>query len=303
MKKHLLLPILLLVTMLAWSALGAYLKYDVFATIGMQTDENIVTLPFVLLCDRQVSYAFSTHMENYLNPTEPTPEAPETVPTTEFSQPVDETEPTIAETEPVETTEIVYEPVDESWFDDALFIGESRIDGMKINSRLGGADYFSGSNLSVFDMPYCKCTDRDFADMKLEDLLRVRKYGKIYIHLGINECGTDLAMFESQYRDLIKMVRQLQPDAHIILMSILPVTRGWSTNRIFRPENLKLYDERIQKLATGDKMHYINNRLWAEDEEGYLRGELTNDGCHPHADGNYEWTRWLMESAAELNIP
>jgi hypothetical protein len=302
MKKYLILPILLLVTMLVWSAFGAYLKYDVFVKIGMQTDENIVTLPFVLLCDRQVSYTFSSRMDNYLNPTEPTQEAPTTVPTTENTEPTQEAA-TVPETEPVETTEIIYEPVDESWFDDALFIGESRIDGLKLNSRLGAADYFSGTNLTVFDIPYCKCSDRNYVDIKLEDLLRSKQYGKIYIHLGINECGSELDLFEEQYRKVIQMVRQLQPEAHIILMSILPVTKDWSTNPIFRRQNLLQYDERIKSLADGERIHYIDNRLWAADEEGYLRGELTNDGCHPHADGNYEWAQWLRESAAQLNIP
>ena len=68
-----------------------------------------------------------------------------TEPATVETAPPTSVSPTTAETEP--TTEPA---PDESWFDDALFIGESRTAGLQGYGRLGKADYFCGEGLTVY---------------------------------------------------------------------------------------------------------------------------------------------------------
>ena len=61
------------------------------------------------------------------------------------------TEPEVTEpevTEP-EVTEPVYVELEESWFDDALFIGDSRTAGLKNYYRLGKADYFTKIGMNI----------------------------------------------------------------------------------------------------------------------------------------------------------
>ena len=67
----------------------------------------------------------------------PTTVPPTTIPPTTVP-------PTTAPTEPTVSVP------DESWFDDALFIGESRTAGLKVYGRLGKADYFCGEGLTVY---------------------------------------------------------------------------------------------------------------------------------------------------------
>lgn len=306
MKKYFLLPILLVVSMLVLAATGAYLKYDLFDTLQMDTEESIITLPFVLLTDEQLAFRFSTRLDAYRNPTEPTQEPtlstsePTLPPETESATSPVETEPLPTETVP---TEPPYTELDESWFDDALFIGESRVACMRNSARLGNADYFCASSETVFSILKLETPDRNFYKQSLKSLLTRKQYGKIIIHLGINECSNYPEDFARQYQNIIDLIRSLQPDAHIILHSIMPVTKGYASEPRLQPDNIARYNAQIRLLVTGDRIHYLDVAQWCADEEGYLLPELTNDGCHPHTEGNALWAQWIKEQCGWLNIP
>lgn len=302
MKKFIFLPVLLVISILIFAAAGAYLKYDLFPTLQMETAENVITLPFVLLTDEQLSFRFSTRLEAYQNPTEPT------IPTSAPTQPSETEAPTVPEeTEPIPTetepTEPPYIELDDSWFDDALFIGESRVGCLRNSARLGGADYFCGSSETVFSILKLEAADRGFYKQTLRSLLSGKQYGKIIIHLGINECSNYPDDFQAQYQAIVDLIRTLQPDAYIILHSIMPVTKGYASEPRLQPSNIARYNEQIQLLVTDDRTRYIDVSQWCADEEGFLRPELTNDGCHPHPEGNLLWAQWIKEACGWLNIP
>lgn len=288
---------LLVISALAVSGVGAYLKYCLFASIGLQTQENIIALPFVLMADKELSYSVSYLREAKNTPQQETTVPWDTVPVS--TEPIASTE-ALQETVP---TQPAYVPVDESWFDDALFIGESRIASIQNCSRLGKADYFCGVNLTVYEVTAMHKSDLYYSHKKLADLLTERTYGKIFIHFGINESAGNIDMFIAGYQDLIDLIRERQPDAVIVLMAIMPVTRGYATRSIFLPEHLTMMNGRIQALAVDEHFRYIDVREWCADEDGFLLEEYTVDGCHPDAKGCEAWSQWLMEKAGWLNIP
>lgn len=290
----------LLISALAVAGVGAWLKYALFSSIGLETQENIIALPFVLMADKELSYSMSYLMEaRDAPPRETAPTEAAKPPATEATQPTTET------TRPPETvpTQPAYVPVDESWFDDALFIGESRTASLQNFARPGKADFFCGVNLTVYEVTIMHKTDLYYSHKKLEDLLTERTYGKIFIHFGINESAGNIDMFIAGYRDLIQLIREHQPDAVIILQAIMPVTRGYAARPIFLPEHMSMMNERIRALAVDEHFRYIDPREWCADEEGFLLEEYTNDGCHPDAKGCEAWAAWLLEKAGWLNIP
>ncbi len=306
MKKYFLLPILLVISMLVLAATGAYLKYDLFTTLEMNTSESIITLPFVLLTDEQLAFRFTTRLDAYRDPTEPVQET--TQPTTEPTLPPETEAPAVpAETEPIptetESTEPPYIELDDSWFDDVLFIGESRVACMRNAARLGNADYFCASSETVFSILKLETADRNFGKQSLKSLLSRKQYGKIFIHLGINECSNYPEDFALQYQNIIDLIHSLQPDAYIILHSIMPVTKGYASEPRLQPSSIARYNEKIQSLVTDDRIRYLDVAQWCADEEGYLLPELTNDGCHPHAEGNELWAQWIKEACGWFNIP
>lgn len=233
----------------------------------------------------------------------------DTIPETTFLAATQETvppttiPPTTVPPTTVPPTTVVTEPVlDESWFDDALFIGESRTMGLKLRARLGKADYFCGEGLTVYGVMGIKASDDNFAEQSLYSLFSRRQYGKIYIHLGINELGGNLDSYVVKYQAVIDEIRALQPDAVIILQSVLALGEGYSTKSWFSRESIQDINHRIQTLAEENGLFYSDVNQILTNEEGYLIKELTFDGCHLYAVGYEAWAQWLLEEAAAIQI-
>ena len=196
------------------------------------------------------------------------------------------------------------EMVDESWFDDALFIGDSRTDGLRLYSRIGKADYFCSTGLSVFTVLTKELSDKNFSEQKLETLLESRTYGKILIGLGINECGSSLKAFTKSYSTLIETVRAKQPDALIILQSIMtcsPKKEAQGSN--FGPANLYTRNEAIRGLADGVHVFYIDVNTVFADENGYLPSDFSSDGCHLYAKYYPLWVEWIRSAVYDILNP
>ena len=80
--------------------------------------------------------------------------------------------------------------VDASYFDDALFIGDSHTDGFKDYAGLNNADYLCHNGLTVWSA----VEKAEFPGKQtLAQALSGKHYGKIYLMLGINELGTGTA--------------------------------------------------------------------------------------------------------------
>lgn len=313
-KRAIFLLSLLLVSSLIVAGVGAYLKYGLFTSIGLETQENIISLPFVLAVDEELAFSVSYYQSLKDAPPviePPDTEPPQTLPTetTEQAQILEETatqtqtEETFVETEPTET-EPTYVEVSESWFDDALFIGESRTEALRGRGRLGDADYFCGVNQSVYSILTERLSDTDYVDCTLSEVLNRKTYGKVFIHFGINECAGNVEVYVSAYQRLIDLIRKYQPDAYIIIQATLPVVQGYSGGEsYYEPDKLQSRSERIRELVTDDHMRYLDVPDVLVDENGYLLADCTYDGCHPHAEGVKLWAAWLLEQAGGLNIP
>lgn len=216
----------------------------------------------------------------------PTTAPPETVPPTTIPP---ATEPTM----PV---------LDESWFDDALFLGESRTAGLSAYGRLGKADYFCGEGLTVYGVLGVKASDLNFAEQSLQSLFSWKQYGKIYIHLGINELGGNLDSYVKQYQKVIDSIRQMQPDACIILQSVLSLGDGYSTKSWFSAESIQDINNRIRALAEENGLYFSDVNQIMTDETGYLMEGMSFDGCHLYPENYERWAQWLLEEASTIEM-
>ena len=79
--------------------------------------------------------------------------------------------------------------VDASYFDDALFLGDSHTDGFHDYAGLGNATYFTKNGLTVKDIVEKSFIELDGKKVTLAEALGTRQFGKVYILLGINEIG------------------------------------------------------------------------------------------------------------------
>ncbi len=194
--------------------------------------------------------------------------------------------------------------VDDSWFDDVLFIGDSRTEGLRLYSRIGGADYFAATGMSVYTALTKKASDKGFSEQTLPQLLKNKTYGKIFIGLGINECGSSFKSLTKAYTKLVNTVREAQPDAVVILQAIMTTGHKKEAQNIcFGPKNLFKINEMIRSLADGEHIFYINvNEVFA-DEEGYLPDSFSGDGCHLYAKYYPLWVSWIKSAVVDIPLP
>jgi len=186
--------------------------------------------------------------------------------------------------------------VDDSYFNDALFIGDSRTDGLCLWGTPVGCKHYSAQSMTIFGIMDSDLEAYDYVGLRA--LLQGMLFGKIYIMLGINECGYDTDYFAETYADVIKEIRKYQPDALIYIQSILYVTQEHEDNYpVFATENIKEKNEAIKKLANGVDIFYLEVNDCLNDGTDHLPEEYTDDGAHLKANRYYIWHDYLLEHA------
>lgn len=301
MKKYLfsLLAMLVLTSLLVAGG-GAYIKYEILAPMDLYQDKSIMELPFLMATDDALVFMVRLASQP-AQPTEPT-EAPTEPPLPPTEAP---TEPPVETTCPPET-EAPTEPVkvEESWFDDALFIGNSLGVGLRDYAPLGNADYFCAIGQSVFSVRDNWLNVYSVGNTSLERLLSNRSYGKVYIHLGTNECGYPVETVLSAYQELINLIREKQPDAAIIIQATTTFGRNKAKQYSYMvPETITNLNNQLMTLADQDNVYFIDFNPEVVDEEGYLPSTFSLDGCHPTVDGYRQWAQWIWDNACYLGIP
>lgn len=182
---------------------------------------------------------------------------------------------------------------DPSYFDDALFIGDSRMVGLSEYGTLKNADYFCSIGLAAY-----KIKTESIDGMTLESALSGKSYGKVYIMLGINEVGNDIEYTMSYYREMLDMVRRMQPDAVIYLAANLHVTAEAQSAAISNA-GIDVLNSRISELADGIKVFYINVNSLFDGDNGSLNPEYTSDGVHVFAKYYATWCDWFCANTVQ----
>ncbi len=210
-------------------------------------------------------------------------------------------DPSLAPPTPTAAPEPVYTFVtgDASYFDDALFIGDSRTVGIQEYGTLTNADYFCSVG-----MMSCKIDEEYINGMNFDQLIDSKQYGKIYLMLGINEVGNDFQYTLTQYRAVVERLKAHQPNAIIYVQGNLHVSASAETS-VISNEKINYLNSLIAGLADNKKVFYIDINEVYDDEYGYLTEAYTSDGVHPLAMYYKQWCDWLCTKTinAETSAP
>ena len=146
------------------------------------------------------------------------------------------------------------EAVDNSYFDDAAFVGDSRTDGFLIYSGIGTGKNLTSNGLSIFKLEEKKALTIDGKEYTLLEALALQQYGKVYLSLGVNELGYyDDQGFYDNYCKAIDDIRRIQPHAVIYVQNLIPLNEeviAQTTKRSYLTnEHLRVYNDLIKKAA------------------------------------------------------
>ena len=231
-------------------------------------------------------------------PTETTTEESTESESTANQDETSEQETTQSDNPPEDETKVQFMTVEPSYFDDALFIGDSRTVGIYEYGVLKDADFFCNVGMSVFSVHKAEVNIPSVGKTTLTKLLETGKYGKVYIMLGMNELGYSLNKTISKYEELINEVRTLQPDAIIYLQANLRVTKKRSeSDSIYNNTKINRINSAVAAYANDKDIFYIDVNPLFDDGEGNFDKKYTNDNTHPFARYYTEWSKWLCEMA------
>lgn len=182
--------------------------------------------------------------------------------------------------------------VDESWFNDALFIGDSHIEGFCDYGGVPNATYYFKRGLDIWSV-----LNKPFVGGKqtIPQALSQRQFGKIYIMLGINEigCGTTES-YAAQYADVVVRLRELQPNALIYIQAIFHTSQKKSDSSIYNNNTINARNAAISTIADGQHVFFVDCNVVFDDENGALTSTYSGDGVHVKAPYYTMWRDYLL---------
>ena len=190
------------------------------------------------------------------------------------------------------------ENVGDDYFEDAVFLGDSRTVGLFMNIDVPGtmiADVGLMVN-TAFTKPLADCQNKSAVDY-----LKTCKFSKLYISLGYNELGWgSVESFCSYYRDIIKEAQKISPSAAIYIQSIMPINEdiayddGYSYNR-----TIVKFNAALQNLANECKVYFVDVAKAVCDSNGILPADAANDGVHLKKAYCQKWYDYLKNHAVK----
>ena len=187
--------------------------------------------------------------------------------------------------------------VDASWYDDAVFLGDSRLDGFRLYAGPSGATYFTEAGAKALSIQE-KNTERlaDGSKVPMLKALEGKTFSKVYLNLGMNNLGDyDLQKeFVDAYADDIDRIRAIQPDCDIYLMTLFPVTAEQEAKGSY--VNNKAIDDLnscIRYLAAQKGTYLLEVDGLLRDGDGNLPSEDSFDGIHLTPDACKLWRSYL----------
>ena len=177
----------------------------------------------------------------------------------------------------------VQERVDDSFFSDAAFFGNSLMEGLGGYGGLESGSFFAHAKTALYNMDTEKnALLDDGGEGTLYEAMTQRQYGKVYVLLGVNEIGWDAAFFADRFGSFLERLQRDEPEAEIYIMSLSPVTSEVSeTHEYFNMDRVRAYNEALLALAEEKSCWYLDLCQALAGEDGYLPPECAaDDGIH-----------------------
>ncbi len=208
------------------------------------------------------------------------------------------------DSEAVEEVPKTFSQVTDDYFNDAVFIGDSRMLGLSmycepLDSR---AKFFAKKSLTIYDIQNDEWVEtEDGRKLTTFDALSEVEFSKVYIMVGINEIGTrDGESFAAAYKDVIDRILAINPNAIVYINSIMHVSKEKSeSDELYNNANINSRNMALIPLVDGQRIFFLNVNDILDDEEGNLKAELTGDGIHLKGPYYELWHQYILFNAIQ----
>lgn len=177
--------------------------------------------------------------------------------------------------------------VDDSFFNNAVFIGDSRMEGFRNSSGITQGTFLTGIGLAINDMDK-QIIQTAEGNISVYQGLSGHQYDRIYLMLGANDLGYyPWEDFLPTFKSVLEEFHQLQPQAIIYVCSVIyvdesKIAAGFEYDN---NENVRTINGYI--LEACDELwysYYLNLNEIFSDGTGSLISDASPDGIHLYAD-------------------
>lgn len=185
--------------------------------------------------------------------------------------------------------------VKENYFDDALFIGDSRTEGFGIQSGIKNAVFYTDKGLKV-DTIFTKTPiEIDGRKTTIMEAVKKKQFKKIYIMFGINELGWPYDdIFIKKYGMVIDELKKAQPNAVIYIQSIIHVSKKKEEKSDISNKKINKRNQLIKKMAQKKQVEYLNLNEVLTNKNGFLFEDASVDGVHLNPKYCQIWKEYLL---------
>lgn len=192
--------------------------------------------------------------------------------------------------------------VDTSYFDDAVFIGNSRLQGFILYSNLPDLCSYTYVGMTVKSyFTKAEFTVNGVSMTAAEALEATPGFRKVYLKLGINELGwVSTEQFIESYSKIIEHIYSCNPNAIIYINSLLPVSEyALEKDPTLSKEKILEYNEALKQMAAEYGACYLDVASIFTAEDGYMPYEYSFDGVHLNVSSIQLWLNYLLEHGIE----
>lgn len=231
--------------------------------------------------------------------TEPTPTPSPT--STVSPEPTPTLSPTPAPTQslPYDFSQPVPESssVEKSYLDDAVFIGDSRTEGLVLYTGLNNAASYTHKGLTVSTVFTDPIVDQNGQMITVMEALKHTQFSKVYIMFGINELGWAYpSIFIDKFTQIIQEIRTINPEAIIYVQEILPVSQKVSdTHSYLSNEKIQEFNQLLRTMTQEQKVYYLQvSQCLIEHDTFCLPEGASSDGIHLTPSHCQKWLDYLL---------
>ncbi len=207
---------------------------------------------------------------------------------TTASAPVEENDrlPTVSDPDSAAIVPKVETSVDDSYFSDAVFIGDSRMEGFRNASGITQGKFFTSVGMSLSSMRSDPVISTSEGNITVAAALSGGVYNKIYIMLGTNDLGEyNWDSFRDGFIATMERFQEIQPGAIIYVCSVIYVDESRAASAQYvNNANVDKINSILLDICEEKGYHYLDLNEFLSNGYGSLIDGASSDGVHLYAD-------------------
>lgn len=187
------------------------------------------------------------------------------------------------------------EAIEDSYYDSALFAGDSRMGSLYLYGTHKNAQVEYVTSLNLFLIGTTEADNHEDG-VTLEQILQETDRQNIYLMFGINEIRNTESYFDGwieQYQSVVTEILNHNPDASIyIILTYHPD----SISGLEEPElseHLQWINSRLVSMAERNYLYYLDTDNGLDDENGTIKDEYVADGLHFTPEGAHAFEDYI----------